>query len=164
MSDEQPPTKDRRQFRIEDDGVTHINVYSRGATRLGCCLSNFSSIGFTHPKYGPFASMEGFWYYVKTGFKHEGLRRLSGLAAKTVGRKLEVIRMDPEEFQEIIRQGLTCKVEQHPDLLDMLLTSVLPLAHYYVMQRGDKPIQVIVPEHQWQLDHLQSLRTKWSSR
>ncbi len=162
MSGKQPPKKDRRQFRIEDDGITHVNVYSRGKTELGRSLSNFSKIGFTHPKYGTFASMEGFWYYVKTGFQYEGLRNLSGITAKMVGRKLEVVRMDTEEFEDIIRSGLTCKVEQNPDLLDMLVANTLPLTHYYVMQYGDyPPVQVESPEHQWQLDHLNSIRMKW---
>jgi hypothetical protein len=47
----------------EEDGVTHINIYSKGKTELGRWLTNFSYSPFNHPEYGKFLSMEGFWYW-----------------------------------------------------------------------------------------------------
>ena len=43
-----------------NDGVTHINVYSQGKTSIGRALSNFSPLGFNHPKHGHFESVEGY--------------------------------------------------------------------------------------------------------
>lgn len=37
------------QYSPIDDGVTHINVYSKGRTKLGRDLSNFAAIGIIHP-------------------------------------------------------------------------------------------------------------------
>ena len=47
------------------DGIDHINIYSKGYTKLGRLLSNFTKSEFTHPIYGHFMSVEGFWYYIK---------------------------------------------------------------------------------------------------
>ena len=43
----------------KDDGVTHINIYSKGQTELGGLLSNFSRTPFVHPKYGELAPFFG---------------------------------------------------------------------------------------------------------
>ena len=46
-----------------DDGVHHLNVYTKAVTVLGRWLSNFTHSPFTHPEYGgKFESMEGFYY------------------------------------------------------------------------------------------------------
>lgn len=149
-------------YRPNDDGITHVNVWSKGQTLLGQLLSNFANIGFKHPKYGFFSSMEGFWYYVKSGYKHEHLRRLYGFSAKAAGSRLEIVWMDPQDFQNEICQALTMKIEQHPDLLDQLLQNKLPLTHYFVYGQGEKQTKVEKPEHQWQIDHLNKLIEKWS--
>jgi hypothetical protein len=51
-------------IKPSEDGVTHINVYSRGNTELGRLLSNFAHTPFSHPEFGEFASVEGFWYWL----------------------------------------------------------------------------------------------------
>lgn len=160
---ERPPTKSISKFNPADDGVTHINVYSKAKTPLGRGLSNFANIGLRHPVHGFFSSLEGFWYYIKSGFRHEHLRRLYGFSAKAAGCKLEVVQMDPKEFQDEIRLALTLKVEQCPDLLQAFLENKLPLAHYYVVGQGDKAFPIEKPEHQWQIEHLEQLARKWSA-
>jgi hypothetical protein len=45
-------------IKPSEDGVTHINVYSRGNTELGRLLSNFAHTPFSHPEFGEFASVE----------------------------------------------------------------------------------------------------------
>lgn len=156
------PPSPATNYRLEDDGVTHVNIYSKGKTSLGQALSNFACIGFTHPKHGVFLSLEGFWYYIKTGYKHEHLRNVWGFSAKVAGKKLEVVPMEPTEFQDEIRQAITLKIEQHPDLLDALLHNKLPLAHYYVMGEGNKQFKIEQSNQQWQIDHLYKLVEKWS--
>lgn len=155
---ETPPNSN---YRPQDDGITHINVYSKGQTALGRSLSNFAPIGFNHPVHGRFASVEAFWYYAKTGFQHEHLRRLFGYSAKAAGNRLEPVMMEQQAFHDEIRLAITLKIEQHPDVLDALLQNALPLTHYFVYGHGDKQITVSKPEFQWQLDHLNKLREKW---
>lgn len=138
----------------DDDGVTHINVYSKGRTELGQLLSNFSETPFKHEKYGHFASMEGYWYYIKTGCCHDELRRLYGASAKGRGVKYDPVQMDEADFKCLIFEGLTAKVRQNRYLRELLTKSELPLLHYFVY--GSKVVEL--PQHQWQLDHLEELR------
>lgn len=35
------------KFLKENDGIDHINIYSKGKTELGCLLSNFAFSPFT---------------------------------------------------------------------------------------------------------------------
>jgi hypothetical protein len=47
-------------YKSKDDGITHINIYSKGKTELGRWLSNFTY----HPietEDGKFDSVEGYW-------------------------------------------------------------------------------------------------------
>lgn len=122
-----------------EDGLTHINIYSKGRTQLGRNLSNFATTPFQDPDYGHFNSMEGFWYWAATGLEHDILRRLMGYNAKTHGRSLRQI-FNPD-FEAVICQGLVSKLECNPFLLSALLSSDLPLHHYY--NYGGK---VIVPD------------------
>lgn len=140
------------------DGIDHINVYSRGRTALGRALSNFSPIGFELPGYGRFKSVEGFWYYIKTGMQHEELRLLYGLQAKQLGKSLEVKQLAPCVFEGLIARAIEAKIEQHPDLLTAVCENKLPYRHYYLM-RGTV---VLKPEHDWQLRVIENVAAKWN--
>lgn len=127
----------------EEDGKTHINVYSKGKTELGRLLSNFGHTPFDHPEYGHFSSIEGFWYWLSTGKKTEDLRFLFGYKAKQAGL---LIRQQVEkygEFKEIdnfkaeIKKAMILKVEQNARLCQLLRNSSLPLTHYYVWGNED---------------------------
>lgn len=116
-------------FLPDREGVDHINIYSKSRTELGRLTSNFSHTPFTHPDFGDFASMEAFWFYVKTGFKHEELRPLHGYEAKKVGNDLTSVYCS--EFEDIIFSGLEAKVQQHERLQELLSKNNLPFRHYY---------------------------------
>lgn len=40
------------KYTPDNDGITHINLYSKSRTVLGRQLSNFAHSPFKHPKYG----------------------------------------------------------------------------------------------------------------
>ena len=63
MSIETTATAVENQPRKEDDGVTHINVYSRGVTSLGRSLSNLAECNIEHQYFGHFRTLEGLWFY-----------------------------------------------------------------------------------------------------
>jgi hypothetical protein len=141
-------------YNINDDGVLHINVYTKGKTQLGRDLSNLSNIGFNHPKYGRFISMEGFWYWVKTGKKHNVFRTLYGFYAKKQGKEFATVLN--HEFENIIKEGLECKIKQNPELLVRFKDSTLPFTHYYTY--GDR---IVIPKGgNFQLTFLEDLRNK----
>jgi len=112
----------------QDDGVTHINVYSQAKTVLGRSLSNFAHTPFT-TKDGTFQSVESWWYWFKT--KDDVYKNLIGFKAKQFYRanNTETNLSNPsiEELKEIY----IAKLEQHPAIKEMLLANDLPFAHYY---------------------------------
>lgn len=112
-----------------NDGVDHINIYSHARTELGRKLSNFNKNPFVHPQYGSFLSMEGYWYWLATGKKHNLLREKYGFEAKSYGRTKPRVK-DPN-FEANVIEGLHCMFRDNPDLLSKLMATTLPLTHYY---------------------------------
>lgn len=113
----------------QNDGVTHINIYSRGQTRLGRLLTNLADKPVVHPTYGRFRTAEGLWYYLRTGMTCEDLRSMSGFEAKIKGRELPIVWHDnfKEEFQIACRS----KLDNDPELMKVFVESTLPFEHYY---------------------------------
>lgn len=137
----------------DEDGVTHLNVYSKAKTKLGRFLSNFAHTPIDTED-GRFASIEAYWYWLRTG--DESLRPLYGFEAKRVGRKCKmrsekVLWVD---FQEKIRKAIDAKLKAYPGALRDLRNTDLPLAHYYVFGGG----QVRDAGHKWILEHIDSKR------
>lgn len=118
-------------YKTEDDGKTHINIFSRSRSKLGKMLSNFYNADFTHPVFGKFANMECFWYYVKTGCRYEGLRNLPAYEAKIKGKQLPLVHID--NFMEIMKEGIRIKILSHNSILTLFRRCKLPFDHYYVI-------------------------------
>ena len=169
--------EDRREpapltYNPLEDGLTHINVWSKGKTELGRLASNFAHTPFMHPVHGHFSSVEGFWYWLSTGKQFNELRSLYGYDAK---KAAQIIKEKAEEahnagdqnagkwphvddFNAQIKKAILCKVQQTPRLQQLLKESTLPLAHYYVW--GDPPNhKVTVPSDvAWTYRYLESVR------
>ncbi|AZU98315.1 hypothetical protein SEPL_056 [Salmonella phage SE_PL] len=148
-----------KYFDPTEDGLTHINTYSKGRTVLGRMLSNFAYSPFVYEPYGKFDSVEGFWYWYLTGQKHEDLRTVSGSYAKVLGRKYESDRVEhslTEETIEVMQGAIISKIAQNKELQKMLISSTLPLCHYYFMYG-----RVINPfdGHDWFSETLEDIRT-----
>lgn len=149
----------------KDDGIDHINVYSRGKTELGRILSNFSKTEI-RKTYGTFSSVEGLYHYLK-GMRSIKSRSLhlddipaeyrwakpifqtlfgcSGAAAKEAGNQLrtsltghgvEYFNVPDEDFTEEIIDGIVSKIENDPRLKAMVLANDLPYVHYYISNDG----------------------------
>lgn len=141
-----------------DDGVTHINVYSRARTALGRFLSNFALSPFTLPDHGSFESVEGYWYWLATGCKHEHLRILHGHEAKVAGKKLE--RVEVLDFESKIRVAIRQKLLTHRGFLSQLIASDLPLTHYYYYGSIDNKPKVIDAGYAWIIEYIDEIRRK----
>lgn len=139
-----------------NDGVDHINIYSRAKTELGQLLSNFARTPFKLPDDGEFLSVEGYWYWLKTGKERDVFRYLIGLAAKNEGKDLPVVLMPEEEFRDKIRAALKAKLMQTPYLQFLLLESTLPFAHYYVFQGAKKDAG-----YEWIVEYWEQLREEF---
>lgn len=141
----------------EEEGLTHINAYSKSNTALGRALSNFAKTPFTC-EHGDFNSIEGYWYWLSCPpGEREELRHLYGYKAKQRGRVLRGNDWPQDEtFRSRIRSAITAKIQQHPDIRQMLVESDLPIVHYY--NYGGK---ICVPaDGQWIWDHIMELRTQ----
>ena len=142
----------------DNDGVTHINVYSRGRTVLGKLLSNFTEVPINSPEFGYVSSIEGLWYYLITGEKHPELLKMSGWEAKKYGRNhTREFTTSQEVFQERIKSAITLKVMSSKRIYDLMSdVDLLPFTHYYV-NNGE----VHTPRgNDWIVEHLETLRSE----
>lgn len=128
-----------------NDGIDHINIYSKGKTELGRLLTNFARTPVVTED-GKFESLEGYWYWLgsKKDKEAEDLRNAYGFDAKALGRLLNIndlpSKKDKLEFQHKIEKAMEQKVEQHPRISQLLKECDLPFEHYYVY--GDKIVNV----------------------
>ncbi len=164
-----PRFRNNTDIDVSKDGVDYINIYSRGKTRLGRNLSHFARTPFVHPYFGPFESMEGFWFYMKTGKVHDQLRYLYGNRAKQYGKGLPT-KYDAD-FKEDILAGNYQKILQNDGLRQAFLNSELPLTHYYLFEQQvdasmiessvmRKSIVIFPKNSDWLIDGLEEIRTE----
>lgn len=139
-----------------EDGITHINVYSKGNTRLGRMLTNFADIPVNHPEDGRFRGIEGYWYWLST--KDDKLRYIYGFQAKEYGRKIGGKDwLNDDEFKRKIRLAIRSKIDQHEILKKEFLKNKLPFKHYYVYSG-----KVVEPkEGKWVIEYLEQLKDEY---
>lgn len=165
MTNKSTQTSDERL--LADDGKTHINIYSNGKTQLGRLLSHFTLSPFTHPFFGHFRCMEGFWFYMRSqehlvaaDQRDDTLRYLLGRAAQQYGRARRMIRYD--DFKEDIMAGNYQKILQTPALRKLFLESDLPFRHHYVFKSDleNAPVKIVKPQdHEWLCKGFEDIRT-----
>lgn len=149
-------TKVEPEIKNDDDGVKFINIYSKGQTELGRKLSHFEHSPFTHPVYGFFNCMEGFWHYVGGDVKDERLRTAPGYMAKKIGK--DISKSYLPNFQEIIMEGNRLKIDGNPRLKHLFINSTLPFVHYYVAPKNG---WIIFPKAQdWLCEGFEKLRNE----
>lgn len=113
---------------VENDAITHIRIDGKAKTELGRLLCHTEKTPFNHPVFGTFFSMEGFWSYVRSG-GDESFRYIFGVMARNKGK--EVPPRYIEDFKAIILEANFLKIEQNPELLQLMLESNLPFDMYY---------------------------------
>lgn len=145
-----------------EDGITHINIYSKGATRLGRALTNLSPLPLEHPTLGKFATMEGYYFYISTGYKHEELRTLDGYGARAFGRTKERIKIDG--FETLIEEGVRLKIDQNEVLKKYFTECKLPYTHYYFYGTKENPKIIQLPDYKWYVDIFERYRKELQPR
>lgn len=125
----------------KDEGITHLNVYSKSTSPLGRLLTNFARATINTPD-GKFNSVEGYWYWLSIPDGTPGkdqLRRLYGYAAKKRGRELRACcaktRFEPE-FEQKIRLAVRSKLTSANPRIINLPEGNLPLTHYYITRNN----------------------------
>lgn len=121
------------KFTPENDGVDHINIYSKGKTILGRYLSNFTEAKIITED-GVFNSVEGYWYWLSSPDipERDELRKLHGFEAKEFGRRIGSNEHgDTEEFRRKIKTAIEYKI-RNSHCVRAFTKSTLPFSHYYV--------------------------------
>lgn len=153
------------RYKVERDGVDHINAYSQGRTELGLLLSNFAHTPIDTED-GHFESVEGYWYWLLVSPTMPGrddLRSMHGFKAKARGRELRASdypRMDFMEFRRKICAALDAKIEGTPRLKQLLRENELPIVHYYVYNSRVK----FPDEGGWIWDHYETRADELKSK
>lgn len=112
-----------------------VNVSSRGETETERALSNFAHTPFELAG-KRYESVEGFWQGLKfpeASKEREEAARLFGFAVKKMGRKArdvaeiefqgQRIKAGSKEHHDLMRRAIQAKLEQNPQVLDLLLAT-----------------------------------------
>lgn len=147
--------------RTATDGITHINIWTSGKTELGRALANFTYSQFDVPGLGPFNSMEGYWWFIKTSSKTDEetksrnkLRALSGRNAKDTGRNGKLLKI--RGFKDLIAWGMYQKIVQNEKLKKLLIESTLPFEMYWLKE--DSVVEVYPSGWEWQTEVVDKIR------
>lgn len=127
------------------DGIDHINTHNKSKTELGRMLGQFYHAPFKHLWFGPFNTVEGFWYYIKSGATDDAYRTISGYRAKdrylsTTNLAARRQRVIPD-FDKIVMSANYWKIEKNPAIKKLFLESTLPFDHYYLHGPGEVVIR-----------------------
>lgn len=145
-------------FQPENDGIDHINIYSKGQTELGRWLTNFAHSPIEIPEHGKFSSIEGYWYWL--GSKDERLRSLFGYEAKKLGESLSIEEING--FEGYIQKAIDIKLKSDRERLNEFIGSFLPFDHYYVFGGVRKDAG-----YKWIVEHFENRRKllkEWKSK
>jgi hypothetical protein len=139
----------------KDDGVSHINIYSKAQTEIGRWLSNFSDCNVATED-GNFRTIEGYWYWLSV--KDDRLRKTNGFESKKLGRELRAPDWvkDPVFYQKISYAIIVKILSSEWAKAQLIQTGKLPLFHYYVY--GHKVN--MVKEGLWIVKLIDDLRTE----
>lgn len=149
-----------------NDGLEHINIYSKGRTELGRILSNFYEEEFdTVNGDGKFMSIEGYYHWLgldENCPNKDILRTLSGYKAREIGKNLKrtfgtAKKYTLEEFHHIICNEVRRKFYRHQNLLvDDLSLWNAKFCHYIILNNGE--IKDLTEQYQWFVDCITETR------
>jgi hypothetical protein len=146
-----------RKINPFEDGITHINIYSKGRTKLGTMLSNFYPWAFDNSD-GYFSSVEGYWYWlgIKDCPEKEDMRKLSGWQAKQKGRVLKEHfgEIYDDNFEYKILSAIWLKAKRYKHLFAPEY-KMLPLEHYYIF--GNKIFDV-KKDYPWMIIGIEKMK------
>jgi len=145
------------KFLPSNEGVDHINIYSKSSLELGRQLSNFAYSPFVCED-GKFNSVEGYWYWLHC--RHDDLKSLYGFNAKKFGQSYVKSEKNDDEFIRKIKEAIENKINQNHSIKINLKNSVLPLTHYYYYGDIKNPKVIELPQYQWIVDCISEIRTK----
>lgn len=154
------------------DGITHINVYTGGNTVIGREGSNLFHAPTDNPRLilresdstlipiGKFDTIEGCWWWFSGGMVDDYFRTCDGFEARKRGSSIpKEDRIELPSFKHEIRYAIALKYKTHPEILDRLINSTLPLTHYYVYgKKHANPLVRTADRSMWVIKFLEEIR------
>ena len=133
-------------YNPSEDGVTHLNIWSKGKTKLGRILSNFAKVPVDLPE-GRFDSIEGYWGYLgmpDDDSRKEEFKHVSGYNAKK--KKQDIFKSGVErkfdpDFKSKIEAAIDEKFktdEVQNCLKENKSLLGLPVVHYYIFDKDGR--------------------------
>lgn len=158
-------------YTPDQDGITHINVYTKSNTEIGKLLSNLSDSPINHPKYGYFFCLESLWYWLILGKNDHQLKDMNGYEAKKFGQAKITNKeeydfiTESKSFRAEFKDGIRAKLLSNTKTLQLLVdTKNLPITHYYFYTPKDGDLSrakvIYKDNHQWQMDIISEIRLK----
>lgn len=150
----------KRILNPSEEGITHINVYSKSNLEIGRMLSNFYKCEID-TKDGKFLSVEAYWYYLGLGNnikEKDILRNLYGYEAKKTGQELlkKFGEIKIEDFENRISEAIFDKfIKNKRLLLDNEIYLSLPFEHYY---NFDGKIVDVKDKYEWMINNINYIR------
>jgi hypothetical protein len=146
------------------DGVTHINIYSKGATWLGKFLSHRTLCELNMSE-GKFLCVSAYWYYL-TCKEDSRLNRVHDWETELLATQLTALpkkqQLPAAELQAKIKKALDAKLKWSEYWKEEFTESTLPFLQYYLDAEGN-----VVDEsrkYRWLLNHLEARRTLLQQR
>ena len=144
-------------IKPDQDGVTHINIYSQGKTELGRMLSNFYKYKII-TKDGIFNSVEAYWHWLglKDCKEKESYKLTYGYNAKKLGTDLkkQYGEQHIDDFKKKILNAIWYKAKRNSYLFKPEITN-LPFEHYYNF--GGKIVNV-KDKYLWMINGIDKMR------
>ena len=139
------------------DGISHINIYSQGKTDLGRMLSNFYRYNIII-KDGLFYSVEAYWHWLglKECEEKQNYRFTYGYNAKKLGTELKTKHGTQfvDDFENKILYAIWYKVKKNSHLFKPEL-NYLPFEHYYNFGGN---IRDAKSKYLWMIDSITKMR------
>lgn len=141
---------------IGADGVGHINMWYKGKTDLGKALSLDIDLPFTHPVFGRFTCLKGFWHYVVSKSHDDAYRDLTGGDLRKYANKDESRKV--LNFRAAILQACWIRIKSYSVIADSLKASTLPLDSYYRFNGVDSGVPIRDKTTEWFVEGMELIR------
>ena len=142
------------------DGIHHINIWNNGKTELGRMLYQTANAPFSHPEFGHFASVLGFWQWLIEKNPDDELRRkYNGQIKKYLSRRGDRPTRFIANKEDIFFAINWMKIEQNQKIKEALLASTLPFKEYYYFVGKTNVLRVDQRGHEWVCQMFEDIRT-----
>lgn len=134
-------TNVRRLSQNEVDGVDHINISPGGLTDIGYALDFKAQYKFTHNVFGYFATIQGFYNWLRSNSRDDAYRTVVSRALDNHARNnRDDLNAYVVNFRFLIVDAIWQKIKSYPTMLTAFRESELPFEMYYdqFLDRTDK--------------------------